>query len=1090
MATDDRPLPNAPRGQVPEGLPERTFDTFVPLTRSVAHDPSDDSFPSMVLPTWAVTAPPTSSSGRPIPLIAGENAGNGRGVGYRLMKRLGSGGMGEVWSALQSTLARPVAVKRLLPERLCEGAQSVADAVIEFQLEAMVAGRLEHPNIVPIHDLGADENGHPLIAMKLVEGKTWSELIAADFDAMSPPDFLGKHLPILISMANAVAFAHDRGVVHRDLKPSQVMVGAFGETMLMDWGLAIAWKDTERPDAPALNLPTTMSATNPAGTPALMAPEQAQGDAKRVGTHTDVFLLGGTLYFLLTGTYPYQAATSQAAFLKAMVVDQERPELRQPRRWIPKGLADIAMTAMSPEIAARHSSAAAFRDAVVDWMTGAAQRREAQSLIEQAGAELDAHPASYDAFGSILHQLDRARALWSDSPRAETLRTQAKEGFARKALAANDLTLAHTQASTIDHEPTRRTLLAAVDHAMREQQQREAQRRWSMRAVIWLLAALLLASVFYAYNIDSARRAEIAARQESDRQRDLADAARKEAERNLDIAKAQGEGAFNVILYVLDELKGAMETEFSVERGLTVTEANEMKHAIAGAVASPTVRYFQELDTSSWPKAMRLEHSRRMLETGDRFREMGRFDEALLLTTPTLEVRSELLGGDDPETAASLNNIASLMQDEGRFDDALRYNEQALAIHIRAFGSEHPNTALSLNNLGVILRSMGRLEDARKHFGRALEIREKALGAYHIETAESLNNLASLERDLGHLESARVLYVRALAIREETLGADHPDTAASLNNLALVLGAMDRAGEAMPLFERAVAITERALGPSHPETAASINNLAGALYYLGEKERALELQERALGIRERALGVDHPQIANSLNNIAVTLRDLGRPEEALRRYELALAILEKSFGADNLKLVGSIGNMATLLQEMGRLDEALPLMERAVAICERSLDESNIETAQRRAELAWILYTMGRAAEAKPLFERALAIYDEEFGPDDKRTRLIRIGVFRSIAELGRAAHLIGKIDVAKPFFEQALQLWETGPGMKEVKSQHYRAECAEVLLRCGRVDEARALFAGLTAQGWPGDNASDFERELHATLAKDLSND
>ncbi|HPB32906.1 MAG TPA: protein kinase, partial [Candidatus Sumerlaeota bacterium] len=156
---------------------------------------------------------------------------------YLLHKIVGAGGQGEIWEASQTSLKRPVAIKRLRDEkRSSEKDVQTRNMLMRiFHQEAIITANLEHPGIVPVHDLGIDDDGNLLLSMKLIRGELWSVIINRD-SALPPADYYTKHLLILISVAQAVSFAHSRGVIHRDLKPSQVMIGEFGEVLVMDWG--------------------------------------------------------------------------------------------------------------------------------------------------------------------------------------------------------------------------------------------------------------------------------------------------------------------------------------------------------------------------------------------------------------------------------------------------------------------------------------------------------------------------------------------------------------------------------------------------------------------------------------------------------------------------------------------------------------------------------------------------------------------------------------------------------------------------------------------------------------------------------------
>ncbi len=280
-------------------------------------------------------------------------------LGFTLLRVVGRGGMGEVWEAIQRRLWRRVAVKRMRPG---SGGSTLSEDMTmrrTFEWEAMTSALLDHPNIVPVYDLGIDESGVPLLAMKLVNGHGWNRILDADLRVLDAETHLAKHLPILVQVAQAVAFAHSRGVVHRDLKPSQVMIGEYGEVLLMDWGLAVMVG--EKPSlpseiAPAHIYPDIESCENPAGTPGYMAPEQTEDHARRIGLWTDVYLLGGMLYNVLTGKRPHPGDSSQGAFRNAAEGIVEPLDEAAPGRPIPEELRALVMHALCRQTGPPHGS--------------------------------------------------------------------------------------------------------------------------------------------------------------------------------------------------------------------------------------------------------------------------------------------------------------------------------------------------------------------------------------------------------------------------------------------------------------------------------------------------------------------------------------------------------------------------------------------------------------------------------------------------------------------------------------------------------------------------------------------------------------
>ncbi len=223
----------------------------------------------------------------------------------RLYPEVGRGGMGHVHPATDRNLLRHVALKRL--DKELAGEPFYRDG---FIAEAQVAGQLEHPNIVPVHELAVDPSGIPYFTMKLIQGGGFDRWLANPKRAPGSTERLEEGVEILLKVCDAVAYAHHRGVIHRDLKPANVMVGEFGQIYLMDWGLARLTATQ-----PASGERAQMNAPGPVGTPEYMAPEQARGNPADMDERSDVFGLGAMLYEIVSGKLPYGAAPSSDAVL-------------------------------------------------------------------------------------------------------------------------------------------------------------------------------------------------------------------------------------------------------------------------------------------------------------------------------------------------------------------------------------------------------------------------------------------------------------------------------------------------------------------------------------------------------------------------------------------------------------------------------------------------------------------------------------------------------------------------------------------------------------------------------------------------------
>jgi tRNA A-37 threonylcarbamoyl transferase component Bud32 len=329
---------------------------------------------------------------------------------YRFETFLERGGMGEVWRGRDTLLAREVALKVLREQVFEDGGASE-----RFHEEARHIGRLEHPSIVPVYDLGELSDGRPFFAMKLIHGQTLAELLAA---RATPGEDLSRWISVFDQVCTAVAFAHARDLIHRDLKPSNVMLGEFGEVLVMDWGIAKVLAARSQlalaPPAPALLSPLVGGAvkgqggreTLPGqvlGTPAFMAPEQARGELSRVGKTTDVFGLGGILCVILTGQPPYTDAR------QSLAGDVTDAFARLDGCGADVALIELAKACLAPDPGARLSDAVEVAGRMKHYQGDVVARQAEADRLLWIRAAGDAVPPVFDAARARLRQ--QARAL-------------------------------------------------------------------------------------------------------------------------------------------------------------------------------------------------------------------------------------------------------------------------------------------------------------------------------------------------------------------------------------------------------------------------------------------------------------------------------------------------------------------------------------------------------------------------------------------------------------------------------------------------------------------------------------------------------
>jgi len=450
---------------------------------------------------------------------------------------LGKGGMGIVYLARQRGIDRPVAVKTLHADL------RTGPALERFALEARIMGRLAHPNIVPVHAYGTDETGRPFLAMKVIRGIEWARLIAPSNEAeraRAERLDLRAHLRILLRVCDAIAFAHSKGVIHRDLKPQNVMIGAFGEVLVTDWGIALTLDTHETPsrrwragvtptpasrppagapsggppreipvEATVGDPPSVTAAAGPAvrrdlvGTPAYLPPEMAEGDESRSGAHTDVFLLGGILYRFLVGRPPHGGRSFDEVIANAAACRIALPTLDAKGEAIPPSLMAIAARALEKDPERRWPSVDAFQGALRDWLRNeasvrlAAQALERLARVERASISDDGGTSGvYASFTQCVALLSQALKIWEGNPEAARGRVRARLSCATFALAQGDLAAAEAQLDRLDEEVPEETeapARAGLRERIRGAQDRrtgEARRRLFMRrAVLVVLAA-------------------------------------------------------------------------------------------------------------------------------------------------------------------------------------------------------------------------------------------------------------------------------------------------------------------------------------------------------------------------------------------------------------------------------------------------------------------------------------------------------------------------------------------------------------------------------------------------------------------------
>jgi serine/threonine-protein kinase len=356
--------PEGPAAEVPwfEGtvnLLLSSLEVPVPLSNGGAVPPAGAPAAPAPAPAVPGAAPP------PVPVAAGapRPAAEARRPWLIPGDEIAAGGMSRIRRVLNQNLCHQAAMKVLRSEF-----NQQAGARERFIEEAQITAQLDHPNIPPVHDLWLDANGQVCFTMKLVRGRTLMDLMSEPPPERRTDQQLERLLQVFIKACDAVAFAHSRGVIHRDLKPENVMVGTYGQVYVMDWGCALLRPPAPGADGVVVARDRSTRSLDPPGcaigTCSYMAPEQARACPEEIDERTDVYLLGGILYELLTAKAPHRGKSPVHTVLLAQSGVIEDPQHAAPGVKVPPGLSQIAMRALAPEPARRYESVERLKEDV------------------------------------------------------------------------------------------------------------------------------------------------------------------------------------------------------------------------------------------------------------------------------------------------------------------------------------------------------------------------------------------------------------------------------------------------------------------------------------------------------------------------------------------------------------------------------------------------------------------------------------------------------------------------------------------------------------------------------------------------------
>lgn len=794
---------------------------------------------------------------------------------YTVIGVLGVGGMAAVYEAVQDNPRRRVALK------VMHHSMSHTDAYLRFRLETQTLARLHHPGIAQIYEAGTANLGRPtpspFFAMELVP------------DAVTITEYARKHgltlrqrVTLFASICDAVLHGHQNGVIHRDIKPGNVLVGPSGQPKVIDFGIA------RSTDASAPSLTTNEDARRLIGTLNYMSPEQCT-DAASIDVRADVYALGVLLFELVTGQLPHEL--SSLSIPRAVQVITQDP-IPKASTLCPEAAGDLdAIIAMATDKdpSRRYSGAGTLAADVRRWLSYRPIEARRPTTLEQIARFARRNPPLTAAIAASLAILVGASVI------SGTL--------AHIAIKARDASLQRERELEIVtdfHE----SLLRSIDVTDMGDKLRDS--------------------------LQSSVEQAIAAKDPPPNAPDAADALRRfnalmdEVNFTTLAARSLQEG-------VLQRYHASIHAQFAdqphLRARLLFRLANTMNSLGLRQDAEPVLREALELRRhhlgEDHEDTLQLVHA-----LGSLLSLMGRYEESERHLIAAHKSAARIKGPDDQVTLRNAGTLAGLYRRMGRHAEAERLWTATLEAQRRTLGPDHPDTLQASHNIGVVYAVQGRLDEAEAIWRDVIERRRRTLGTDSADYRNTLDNLGVLLMDRGRFAEATPILEDALAFSRRRFGNAHPTTLISLSQLASLRHETNDLSAAAALLRECVNSRREVLGPEHADTLGAAAFLGAVLAQDGRTDEGLILIRDSLAAQQRTLGRAHPKTLESMAFLRDALRHADQISEALRVSQELQDLLETADQVEQWTLGVHLAAHGHLLALSTQAPEGLDQMQR------------------------------------------------------------------------------------------------------------------------------------------------------------------
>lgn len=801
---------------------------------------------------------------------------------FRILHMLGEGGMGAVYVALQE---QPV--RREVALKLVHASLRTPTALARFTAERQAMARLSHQNVAQLYEAGTTPDGFPYFAMEYLPGATLLQY--CNLQRLG----IRERVALFVQICHGVQHAHQKGLIHRDLKPGNLLVAEVGGQPIpkvIDFGIA---KAVDQP----LTDSAELTGAGAIGTPSYMSPEAFTAN-EDLDTRTDIYSLGIVLYELLAGVRPHDV--SGAALVRLNAAGQRPVSKRLTQRLAALDAEQARLIAVERRLST--GQLAEHLRADLDW------------IVSKAIA--DERDRRYATVADFAADLNRFLDHQPVEARPPSVRYRAGKFFRRHRLAVlAGITVVLALVAGI---------VGTSIGMLRAAREAEAARQVSA----------FLTQIFEVSDPGAARGSTVTARELLDR-----GASRIRTELHgqplveARLLRTMGDVYQNLGLYAQAEPLEAAALE--LRRSTLAASDPDIGHSLnaLGTLYNRLGR-FQEAEKLQREAVALLgaglgedspDFAEALMQLGLTCFVLGRTQEAEDLYRRALLIREAALGPDAPEVATNLAHLGFLLNNQERYQDAEGHLRRALKIREATRGADHFEVAVSLDLLGDVYANEGRNSEAEALYLRGLAIKEKVYDPGHPLIAESHFALGRVYANQGEVAKATDHLNTGLAIVEKALGPDHINLSRGLQHLGMLLANQGKWADAATAFRRLASVYEATLGPKHQWVGEALNNLGWVLSDgLHEYAEAEAVLRRAVASFPAEQSQGYP-LALTHWTLANCLRDQHREAEAEPYYAQALATFEASGGSrrhENPQLPDLLRDFAKSLRAQGREGEA------------------------------------------------------------------------------------------------------------------------------------------------------------------------